>query len=112
VSISEPSFDLGFRGRWNTRRGDGSCGPGCPHHRAARLGAGPRPLVVRLPCGPSRLLLLATSVFWQNIIFWYFSKKFWSSEIWCLDSPFSSRILTLAANPPIIIKHVKTEETT
>jgi hypothetical protein len=25
---------------------------------------------------------------------------------------FSSRILTLAANPPMIIKHVKTEETT
>jgi hypothetical protein len=35
-----------------------------------------------------------------------------SSEIWCLDSHFSSRILTPAANPPIIIKHVKIEETT
>jgi hypothetical protein len=33
-------------------------------------------------------------------------------EPWCLDGPFSSRILTPAANPPTIIKHVKIEETT
>jgi hypothetical protein len=65
VSISEPPpLDLGFRGRSNMRRGDGSSGPGGSHHRAARLGAGPRPLVVRLPCGPSRLLLPVSSVFW------------------------------------------------
>jgi hypothetical protein len=35
-----------------------------------------------------------------------------SSEIWCLDGPFSSRILTPAASSPIIIKHAKIEETT
>jgi hypothetical protein len=70
------------------------------------------PLVVRLPCGPSRLLLLASSVFWENIIFWYFSRIFLIFKIWCLDGPFSSRILTPAANPPMIIKHAKTEETT
>jgi hypothetical protein len=28
VSISEPSLDLGFWGRSNTRRGDGRSGPG------------------------------------------------------------------------------------
>jgi hypothetical protein len=64
VSISEPPLDLGFQGRSNTRRGDGRSGPGGSHHRAARLGAGPRPLVVRLPCGPSRLLRPASLVFW------------------------------------------------
>jgi hypothetical protein len=68
--------------------------------------------VVRLPDGPSRLLLLASSVFWQNIIFWYFSEIFLIFELWCPDGPFSSRILTPAANPPMIIKHVKTEEIT
>jgi hypothetical protein len=62
LSLSPP--DLGFRGRWNTRRGNGGSGPGGSHHRAARPGAGLRPLVVRLPCGPSHLLLLASSVFW------------------------------------------------
>jgi hypothetical protein len=44
--------------------------------------------------------------------FWYFSGISRSSETWYLDGPFSSRILTPAANPPMIIKHVKTEETT
>jgi hypothetical protein len=44
--------------------------------------------------------------------FWVFSWNCWSSKIWCLDGPFSSRILTLAASSPIIIKHVKIEETT
>jgi hypothetical protein len=73
VSISEPPLDLGFRGRWNTRRGDGRSGPGRPHNRPARPRVGPRPLCVCLPCGSSRLLLLASSVFSQNIIFWYFS---------------------------------------
>jgi hypothetical protein len=55
---------------------------------------------------------LTSSVFWQNIIFWYFSGISWSSETWCLDGPFSNRILTPAANPPMIIKHVKIEKTT
>jgi hypothetical protein len=31
---------------------------------------------------------------------------------WCLDGPFSSRILTPVASSPIIIKHAKIEETT
>jgi hypothetical protein len=112
VSISEAPFHLVFRGRSNTRRDDGRSGPGRPHNRPARPGVRPRPLCVSLPCGSSRLLLLASSVFWQDIIFWYFSGISWSSEIWCLDSPFSSRILTPAANPLMIIKHVKIEETT
>jgi hypothetical protein len=73
VSISEPPFHLGFRGRRYTRRGNGSSGLRWPHHRPARPGVGPRPLWVSPPCGSSRLLLLAYSVFWQNIIFWYFS---------------------------------------
>jgi hypothetical protein len=88
VSISEPPLDLGFWGRWNTRRGDSRSGPGWPHHRLAWPGVGPRPLWVSPPCGSSRLLLLASSVFWQNIISWYFSRIFWSSESWCLDGPF------------------------
>jgi hypothetical protein len=111
VSISEPPFDLGFRGWWNTRRGDGRSGPGWPHHRPVRPGVGPRPLMVSPPCGSSRLLLLVSSVFWQNIIFWYFSGISWSSKTWYLDGPFSSRILTPPAIPPMIIKHIKTEET-
>jgi hypothetical protein len=38
--------------------------PGCPHTGPARPGAKPRPLCVRLPSGSSRLLLLASGVFW------------------------------------------------
>jgi hypothetical protein len=72
-SISDAPLHLGFRGRQYTRRGDGSSGPGWPHHRATQPGVGPRPLVVSPPCCPSHFLLLACSVFWQNIIFWYFS---------------------------------------
>jgi hypothetical protein len=87
VSICQPP-DLGFRGRWYTRRGEGSSGPGWPHRRPARPGVGPRPLWVSPPCGSSRLLLLASSVFWRNIIFWYFSRISRSSETWCLDGPF------------------------
>jgi hypothetical protein len=42
--------------------------------------------------------------------FWIFFWKCWSSEILYLDGPFSTRILTLVVNPPIIIKHAKMEE--
>jgi hypothetical protein len=63
VSISEPPLHLGFWGRSNTRRGDERSGPGWPHHRPARPGVGPRHLVVSPPYCPSRLLLLASSVF-------------------------------------------------
>jgi hypothetical protein len=63
LSLSPP-FDLGFRGRWNTRRGDGRSGPGWPHHKPVRPGVGPHPLVVSPPYCSSRLLLLASSVFW------------------------------------------------
>jgi hypothetical protein len=82
-----------------------------PHHRVARPGVGPRHLVVSPPCCSSRLLLLATFVFWYYMNFWVFLWNCWSSEIWCLDGPFSSRILTPVASSPIIIEHVKTEET-
>jgi hypothetical protein len=58
VSISEPPLDLGFRGWSNTWRGDGSSGPGCPHHRAAQPGAGPRPWWWGCPVAP------LTSSFW------------------------------------------------
>jgi hypothetical protein len=112
VSISDGPPDLGFRGRWYTRGGDGSCGPGWPHHRVVRSGVGPRHLVVSPPCCSSCILLLASSVFWRNIIFWYFSGISWSSETWCLDGLFYSRILTPAASPPNIIDHAKVEETT
>jgi hypothetical protein len=73
VSISQPPH-LGFRRQRYTRRGDGSSGPGWPHNRPAWPGVGTRPLCVILPCGSPRLLLLASSVFWQSIIFWYFSR--------------------------------------
>jgi hypothetical protein len=73
VSISEPPLHLGFRGRQYTRRSNGNSGPGWPHHRPARPGVGLRPLWVSPPCGSCRSLLLASSVFWRNIIFWYFS---------------------------------------
>jgi hypothetical protein len=55
------------------RRGGARGGPGCPHHRWARPGAGPRPLVVTPPSGPLRLLfgLLEASL---NI--WMFSFYF------------------------------------
>jgi hypothetical protein len=94
------------------RRGDARGGPGWPHNLVARPRPGPRQGVVWAPGGSPRPLLLASSVFWQNMNFWVFFENCWSSEIWCLDGPFSSRILTLAVNSPIIIKHVKTEETT
>jgi hypothetical protein len=64
------------------------------------------------PPGSSRLLLLASRVFWENIISGYFSGIFLIFKIWSLDGPFSSRILTLAATLPMIIKHVKTKEIT
>jgi hypothetical protein len=64
VSIFEPPSDLGFQGRSNTRRGNGRSGPGRPHNRPAQPGVRLRPLCVSLPCGSSRLLLLASSVFW------------------------------------------------
>jgi hypothetical protein len=94
------------------RGGDGSSGLGWPHHRAARPGVGPRLLVVSPPYCSSRLLLLATFVFWYYMNYWVFLLNYWSSEIWCLDGPFPSRILTSAASSPTIIKHVKTKETT
>jgi hypothetical protein len=76
VSISETLLHLGFRGRRYMRRGDGRSGLGWPHHRLAWPGVGPRPLVVSPPCGSSRFLLSASSVFWQDIISWYFSRIF------------------------------------
>jgi hypothetical protein len=112
VSISEAPLDLGFPVRRYTWGGDGSSGPGWPHHKAARLGVGPRPLVVSPPCCSSRLLLLSTFVFWYYMNFWVFLWNCWCSQIWYLDGPFSSRILTVAASSPMIIKHVKKEETT
>jgi hypothetical protein len=81
-----------------------------PQADVARVG--PRPLWVSPSCCSSHLLLLATFILWYYRNFWVFLWNCWSSEIWCLDGPFSSRILTPAANPLMIIKHVKTKETT
>jgi hypothetical protein len=61
-------------------------------------GVGPRPLWVSPPCCSSRLLLLAIFVIRYYMNFFVFLWNCWSSEIWCLDGPFSSRILTPAAN--------------
>jgi hypothetical protein len=77
-SICDPSRVLGFRGD-DIRKG-----------AMAEVGQGGH-----------------TSIFQRNMNFWVFSWNCWSSEIWCLDSPFSSRILTPAVNSPIIIKHAK-----
>ena len=73
---------------------------------------GPRLVVVWPPQGPSRPPILAFSVIWKNRIFCIFAGNCWSSEIWCLDGPFSSRFLAPAVNSPIIIKHAKIDEIT
>jgi hypothetical protein len=44
--------------------------------------------------------------------FWVFFWNFLIFKIWSLDGPFSSRILTPAATPPMIIKHVEAKEIT
>jgi hypothetical protein len=101
-----------FQGWQYTQGGDGSSGPGWPHHRAAWPGVGLRHQVVSPPCCSFLLLLLATFVFWYYMNSEYFSRIVDLQKIWCLDGPFSSRILTLPVSSPMIIKHVKTEETT
>jgi hypothetical protein len=106
-SFCNPPPSIRFLGRWYTQRGAGRGGPGRPHHLAARPRAGPRQGVVWAPGSSRRPLLLATFVFWPNRNFSVFSKNCWSSEIWCLESPFSSRIPTPTVNSPIIIKHAK-----
>jgi hypothetical protein len=106
-SFCDPPPSLRFSGRRYTQRGDGGDGPGRPHHQVARPRTSPRHQVVWAPGGSHRPLLLATSVFWRNRNFWVFSWNCWSSEILYLDRLFSSRILTLAVNYPIIIKHEK-----
>jgi hypothetical protein len=111
-SICDPLPSLRFSGRQYTRGGDGRGGPGWPHHQVGRPRAGPRHQVVWAPGGSLLPLLLATFVFQQNMNFWIFSWKCWSSKILYLDSPFSSRILTPVVNSPIIIKHAKMEEVT
>jgi hypothetical protein len=107
-----PPLGLRFSGRRYTRGGAGRGGPGWPHHWVARPRSSPLHLVVWAPGGSPRPLLLATSFFRWNINFWVFSWNCWSSEIWCLDGPFSSRILTPTVSSPIIINHAKIEETT
>jgi hypothetical protein len=106
-SFYDPPPSLRFSGRRYTRRGAGRGGPGRQHHLVARPRAVPRHGVVWAPGGSPHPLLLATSVFWPNRNFWVFFENCRSSEIWCLDSPFSNRILTPAVNSPIIIKHAK-----
>jgi hypothetical protein len=100
---------LGGRYMW---RGDARGVPGRPHNLVVQPRPGPCQGVVWAPGGSPRPLLVATSVFLPNRNLSVFSDNFWSSKILYLDSPFSRRILTLAVNSPIIIKHAKIEETT
>jgi hypothetical protein len=87
-SFCDAPPSLRFSGRRYTRRDTGRGGPGWPHHLAAWPRTGPRQRVVWAPSGSPRPLLLATLVVWPNRNFWVFSENCWSSEIWCLDSPF------------------------
>jgi hypothetical protein len=65
--------------------------------------------------GPPWLLSTPPSGFVSLLVkynFWVFFWNFPIFKIWSPDGPFSSRILTLAAAPPMIIKHVKGKEIT
>jgi hypothetical protein len=68
------------------------------------------------PGGVAPLLLLSLSPFRYRCLLVIYEFLGISLELliftWCLDGPFSSRILTPAASSPMIIKHVKTDETT
>jgi hypothetical protein len=48
------------------RRGIVRSGPGAPHHRWARPGPGPRPLVVRAASGPSLAPVRSSILFWEK----------------------------------------------
>jgi hypothetical protein len=112
VSLSEPPLSLRFsgtmiyaKGRWQKWARVAS-----PQAGAAR--GGPTP-----PGGKPTLWLLSLppSGFFNLLAKYNFVVFFWNFLIfqkWCLDGPFSSRILTPAANLPMIIEHVKTEEPT
>jgi hypothetical protein len=66
-------------------------------------------------CGAPWLLSTPPSVFVSLLgkyNFWVFFGIFLIFKIWSLDGPFSSRILTPAATPLMIIIHVKTKEIT
>jgi hypothetical protein len=51
------------------RRGVIRSGPGAPHHRWARPGPGPHPLVVRVPSGPSPASVWSSSFIWARGVF-------------------------------------------
>jgi hypothetical protein len=66
-------------------------------------------------CGPLLLLSLSPFGYFRLLVIYEFLGIFLELlifKIWCLDGPFSSRILTTTASSPLIIKHAKTEETT
>jgi hypothetical protein len=48
------------------RRGVIRSGPGAPHHRWARPGPGPRPLMVWPASGPSPALVWSSSSVWKK----------------------------------------------
>jgi hypothetical protein len=48
------------------RRGVVRSGPGWSHHKWARPGPGPRPLMVRLPSGPPPALVRSSSFVWEE----------------------------------------------
>jgi hypothetical protein len=85
--------------------GDGRSGPGWRGQGLTRATWCPLLLLSPSPSGYFRLMIIYEflGISLELLIF---------RKIWCLGGPFYSRILTPAASSPMIIKHVKTEETT
>jgi hypothetical protein len=62
-------FRVFHRGASYRQRGVVRSGPGAPHHRWARPGPGPHPLVVRVPSGPSPAPVWSSSFIWAREVF-------------------------------------------
>ena len=102
---------LGFRGEDIGERAEPEVGQ--VGHTPCRRGLGvARAWGVWAPYGPSPPPLLASFVFWENIIFQYFSGIFLIFAKLHQNTSFSIRILTPAVHPPRIIQHAKTDEKT
>lgn len=102
-SICGRPLALGFRREdigEEAESGSGQLGHTCPR----RGPGGPAPRGWG-PCGPSSLLLLASSIFWKNNIFPYFFGIFLIFAKLHRNAFFSIRIQTPAVHPPRIIQH-------